>query len=62
MAEIVATDVVTLLQDPPPAASVSDDVAPGQTVVVPLIEPALGNGDTVNEVVAAAVPQPLVTV
>ena len=51
-----------LLQTPPPAASVSAVVAPTQTVSVPVMVPALGNGLTVTTCVAAAAPHVLVTV
>jgi hypothetical protein len=51
-----------VLQVPPAAASVSDVVDPAHTVAVPVIVPAFGNGSTVTVAVAAAVPQPLVTV
>ena len=59
---MVATEVVVLVHEPPPAASVSVVVAPGQRVVVPPIVPAFGNGLTVKVAVAAVVPQLLVTV
>ena len=58
---VVATEVVTLLHVPPPAASVSVDVAPGHSVVVPVMVPAFGNGLTVKVGVVTAVPQLLVT-
>ena len=62
VALIVATPVDTLLHTPPAAASVNWVVAVGHTVVVPVIEPALGERLTVTNVVATAVPQLLVTV
>jgi hypothetical protein len=62
VASIVATPVVVLLQTPPPEASLSDVVASSHTVVVPVMAPAIGNGLTVTAVVAAAVPQLLITV
>ena len=58
----VATVVVVLLQAPPVVASLNPVVDPAQTVAVPVIVPADGNGLTVTTLVAAAVPQPLVTV
>ena len=58
----VATVVAVLLQVPPVVASLNPVVAPAQTVAVPVMVPADGNGLTVTTLVAAAVPQPLVTV
>ena len=58
---IVATELVTLLHTPPAARSVNWVVPVGHTVVIPEIDPALGEGLTVTTVVAAAVPQLLVT-
>ena len=59
---LVATPVETELQVPPVATSLNVVVDPAQTVVVPVIVPAIGNGLTVTVVVATAVPQLLVTV
>ena len=58
----VATVVAVLLHAPPVVASPNPVVAPAQTVAVPVIVPADGNGLTVTTLIAAAVPQPLVTV
>jgi hypothetical protein len=58
----VATPVAVLLHAPPVAASVKPVVEPAHTIAVPVMLPADGNGLTVTVVVAAAVPQPLVTV
>ena len=58
----VAIAPLEVLQVPPAAASVSAVVEPAHTVAVPVIAPAVGNGLTVTVAVAAAVPQPLVTV
>ena len=57
----VARAVLLLDHTPPPAALLRAVVDPAQTVVVPVIEPALGSGLTVTAVVALAVPQLLVT-
>ena len=57
---IVALLVVTLLQLPPEAVSVSVMVLPVQTADEPAIVPATGNGKIVIAVVASAVPQLLV--
>ena len=57
----VAIEVVLLLQMPPVAPSVKEVDEPAQTVAVPLIVPAEGNGLTVTTCMAAAVPQPFVT-
>ena len=62
MLPTVATVVTVLLHAPPVAASLNPVVAPAQTVAVPVMVPADGNGLTVTIVVAAAVPQPFVTV
>ena len=59
---MVATPVDTELQVPPEATSLNVVVAPAQTVVVPVIVPATGNGLTDTVVVATAVPQLFVTV
>ena len=60
---IVATLVVTLLHTPRSAVGLLNAVvAVGHTIAVPVILPALGSGLTVTTVVAAAVPQLLVTV
>ena len=61
-ASTVPTEVVTLLHAPPAAPSVRVVLAPTQTTGVPVIVPAFGSGLTVTTCVAAAVPQPLVTV
>jgi hypothetical protein len=58
----VATPVNVLLHIPPGAASLSDVVPDPQTVAVPVIVPGAGSGLTVTTIVAAAVPQLLVTV
>ena len=58
----VATVGVLLLHTPPVVASVNVAVVPVQTVVVPVMLPALGVPDTVTVVVALALPQLLVTV
>ena len=58
----VATVVAVLLQAPPVVASLNPVVAPAQTIAVPVIVPADGSGLTVTTLVAAVVPQPLVTV
>ena len=61
-ASTVATVVTVLLHAPPVAASLNPVVAPAQTVAVPVIVPADGNGLTLTIAVASAVPQPLVIV
>ena len=48
----VAFAVFELLHTPPPAASVRAVVEPAQTEVVPVIDPAAGNGLTVTIEVA----------
>ena len=58
----VATTVLVLLHTPPVVASVNVVDEPAIIVAVPLIVPAAGEGLTVITWVAAAVPQPLVTV
>ena len=58
----VAIAVLLLLQLPPLTPSVKAVLALTQTVVVPLIVPALGNGLTATLVVAIAVPQLLLMV
>ena len=58
----VATDIAVLLQAPPDVPSVNVVVDPAHTFKVPVIVPDTGNGLTVTIAVAAAVPQPLVTV
>ena len=58
----VATPVAVLLQAPPEAVSLKPVTELTHTVAVPVIVPADGNGLTVTTSVAAAVPQPLVTV
>jgi hypothetical protein len=62
---VASTDAIEALlvpHVPPVSASVSADVVPGQTVVVPEIVPAPGSGFTVIEEVAEAEPQLFVTV
>ena len=59
---IVATPVGILLHAPPPAASVSAVVAVAHTIGVPVMIPAEGMAITVTTVVAAVVPQLLLTV
>jgi hypothetical protein len=46
---IVATDVLPLVHDPPPLASLNEVVLPAQTVIVPVI--AAGNERMVTVVV-----------
>ena len=58
----VAMAVLALLQVPPLTLSVSVVVAVGQTVVAPLIAPALAGLLTVTFWVVVAVPQLFVTV
>ena len=58
----VATTVLVLLHTPPVAVSVNAVDEPAHTVAVPVIVPAPGAGLTVTLIVAATVPQPLVTV
>jgi hypothetical protein len=58
----VAIAVFVLLHTPPVVASASVVVAPGQTVVVPVMVPAVASGLTVNSAVSFAEPQLLVTV
>jgi hypothetical protein len=53
--------VLELLQLPPLTALLRAVVAPSQTDVVPVIEPALGSALTVASTVVLAVPQPFVT-
>ena len=63
-APTVAFAVADEVHTPPasPDALLRAAVAVGQTVKVPVIAPALGSGFTVTTLVAAAVPQLLVTV
>jgi hypothetical protein len=61
-ASTVPMPVAVLLHMPLPAASLSGVVASSHTVAVPVMVPATGSGLTVATVVAAAVPQLLVTV
>jgi len=61
-ASTVARVVVEELHVPPPTPLLNAVVAVGHTVAVPVIVPATGNRFTVNIIVAAAVPQALVTV
>ena len=62
VAPTVAIPGDTELHMPPVAASVRFVVAVGQTMSVPVMVPATGNGFTVTTAVAAAVPQPVVIV
>ena len=59
---IVAIVVAVLVHAPPPAASVSGVVDNAHTVAVPVITPVTASGLTVTTFVAAATPQPFVTV
>jgi hypothetical protein len=59
---IVAAAIFTEVQIPPPTASLKAVAEPGQTVDIPVIVPALAEGLTVTIIVAADIPQPLVTV
>ena len=61
-ASTVANAAAVLLQVPPVAPSVSGVLLPAHTVDAPDIVPATGNGLTVNDCVAAIVPQPFVAV
>jgi hypothetical protein len=61
VASIVATVTLLLLHEPPVPELVSRVVIVSQTVSVPEIVPADGNGLTVIVYVDDAVPQPLVT-
>ena len=61
-ASTVATPGVLLVHVPPAEASLNVVIEPTQTVPIPVMLPALGNGLTVTKLVAAAVPQLLVTV
>ena len=58
----VVTVVAVLLHAPPVVASLNPVVDPAQTIAVPVIVPADGKGLTLTTLIAAAVPQPLVTV
>jgi hypothetical protein len=58
---IVATAVFTDVQTPPLVALLKVVLPEGHTVAVPVIVPAFGEGLTVTTIVAAAVPQLLVT-
>ncbi len=58
----VATAASALLHVPPPIVSENNVVAAWHTVPVPVMVPASAGGLTVTTVVAAAAPQPLVTV
>jgi len=53
---MVATDVLSLFQMPPVAASLKVMVAAWQTTGVPVMVPAAGSGLTVITVMATAVP------
>jgi hypothetical protein len=57
----VATGGLLLVHVPPVAALVKEADVPGQRVVGPIIDPALGNPITVTIWVSTAVPQELVT-
>ena len=59
---IVATPELLLLHTPPALALLNVIVDASQTVVVPVIVPAFGNGLTVTTAVVLATPQLLVTV
>ena len=61
-ASTVAIVVLLLLQIPPLMVGASVVVAPGHTVVVPVITPAVGAGLTVTVAVVNAVPQLVITV
>ena len=61
-ASTVATPVAVLLHAPPEVVSLKPVAEPAHTVAEPVMVPADGNGLTVTTSVAAAVPQPLVTV
>ena len=61
-ASTVANAGAVLLQVPPVAPSVNPVVLPTHSDDAPDIVPASGKGLTVNACVAAAVPQPFVTV
>ena len=56
----LATTMLLLLQLPPLVVLVSVIFDASQTVCVPSIVPAIGNGLTVTICVSVAVPQPLV--
>ena len=58
----VPTEGVTLLQIPPPAASVKDVLAPTQVVGVPVIVPGFGSPLTVTTSVVVHPVEPLVKV
>ena len=58
---IVATAVLLLLHTPPVVVLLNVIVAVAQTIAVPVIVPATGNGLTVTFTVVVAVPQLLVT-
>ena len=62
VAPTVAVPGDTELQVPPATASLRFVVVAGHTTRPPVIVPALGNGLTVTIALAAAIPQPLVTV
>ena len=62
VASTLPTVGAELLHTPPDAALVSAVVEPAQTVPVPVIVPATGDGFTVTTAVAATVPQLFVTV
>jgi hypothetical protein len=61
-ASTVATDAVPLLHTPPPIASARVRVAPAQTVLPPVMLPAVGVALTVTAAVVVALPQLLLTV
>jgi hypothetical protein len=58
----VAMPVSVLLHTPPGATSLREVVDDAHMVLAPVIVPAKGSAFTVTTLVAAAVPQPLVTV
>ena len=58
----VAIPVLPLLHTPPDEASVKPMDEPMQTADGPMMLPATGTGFTVTSAVAAAAPQPVVTV
>lgn len=57
----IAARLLVALHEPPVVLAVNAVVAPGHTVVKPVIAPALGNGFTVTAIIAVALPQPLAT-
>ena len=59
---IVAIDVLALIQLPPLIASLSVVVELSQTIVAPVMDPAVGKALTVTIICDTALPQSLVTV